>query len=165
MSELFFESVKEAMQNNEPHSRWKKVQLAKVLVKVIDPLTGLPADVIIEGDPAKYSESVIYNCWSAYETAYFERNNQYHILNGSIIKYNKGIEIPTSDNALSDEALIEILDKKYMALDTYLKKATSVTPVKRLLDLATERDKPVKTVKAIEKRLAELQQAEYSVGK
>lgn len=162
MSELFFESVKEAMQKNEPHSRWQKVQLAKVLLKVIDPLTGLPSEVIIEGDPRIDVEKVVYNCWSEFETAYFERNNRYHILNGTIIRYNKGIEIPTSDNALSDEELIEILDKKYMALANYLEKADAVTPVKRLLDLANEKDKPIKTIKAIEKRLAELQQAEYA---
>lgn len=161
MSDVFFNSVKEAMENNTPHSRWKKVQLAKVLLKIIDPLTGLPTEIIIEGDPAKDGDAVIYNCWSAYETAHLERNNKYHILNGIIIRYGKDMETQTTDNAISDEEIDVVLGKKNMALVNLLKKLNSTTAVKRVLDRAIEKNKPILTIKEIETRLAELQQAEY----
>jgi len=158
----FFDSVKESMEKNEPHSRWQKVQLAKVLLKIIDPLTGRPDEIVITGNSVENPEASIYNCWSAFETAYLERNNRSHILNGTIIRYGKKMELEDSVNSISDEQLRAALDKKFMAANNLLKKFTSPVPVKRMLDLANEMNKPVATIKAIETRLAELQQEEYA---
>jgi hypothetical protein len=158
----YFDTVNTAMQNNTPHSRWIKVQLAKVALKVIDPLTGTRKEIIVEGNPQTERERCIHNCWSPFETAYFERENQYLILNGAVIRYGEGIETPVSPNMISDEDLQAALTKKFFAVQALLNQFTSPVPVQRMLLLAEEMNKPVGTINAIKERLAALQAEEYS---
>ena len=164
MNENFklFEAAQIAQANNAPHSRWMKVLLSKVSVKVLDPMSGTPVEIIVTGDPIKEKDQCIINCWTPLETAYFERNNQYHVLNGNIVPFNKPIVIPTSINTLSDEEIVVVLDKKFMAVKSLLTKLDSTVSVSRVLQHATEMNKPVATINAIKARLAELQQLEYS---
>lgn len=157
-----FEAAQIAQANNTPSSRWVKVQLAKISVRVLDPMSGLPVEIIVEGDPNKERDRCIVDCWTPLETAFFERNNRYHILNGNIVPFNKPVETKVSSNTLTDEEIDTVLEKKFMAVKNLLSKLDSPVPVERILQRATEMNKPVATINAIKARLAELQQSEYS---
>jgi hypothetical protein len=157
-----FEAAQIAQANNTPDSRWMKVQLAKISIKVLDPMTGSPVEEIIEGDPNKNKDRCIVDCWTPLETAFFQRNNRYHILNGNIVPFNKPIETQNSANTITDEEIVETLEKKFMAVKNLLSKLDSPVAVSRVLQHATEMNKPVATINAIKARLADLQQSEYS---
>ena len=158
-----FEASQVAQQNYKPDSRWIKVQLAKVLVKMIDPLSGEAIEKIIEGDHNVTPEASIVDCWTPLETAYFTRQNKYHILNGNIVPFSKPVEAVKleSPNTITDEEIVEILEKKFMAVRSLLAKLDSTTAVARVLRLAEDLNKPVATINAIKEKLATLQQKEY----
>lgn len=157
-----FEAAQEAIQNNKPDSRWIKVQLAKVLVKYIDPIEGKPTETVIEGDASKNEEACIFDCWTPLETAYFTKMNKYHILEGNIVPYKKDMVVEISPNTITDEDLREVLTKPFLTIRSLLSKFTSTVPVERMLAIAEEMNKPSGTVTAIKKRLSELQEEQYN---
>lgn len=84
----------------------------------------------------------------------FKFANKRAIVKGLIIESKE----PTTDwdtsNAISDESAVELV-KTFMGLKNELPKITSVETVRKLLNAAE--DRPIKTKKLIEARLAELE--------
>lgn len=146
---------------NEPHKRFIKAVISRVSVKILDPVSLQPSEVILMGDPKDEPEDSILDLWTPVEVVYFERNNKQILKEGLIVEYNKSIKTEPSVNLLSDEEIDTILNDRFFTLKNTLDKLTSPAPVHRILMRAEQLDKPTKTVKAIQARLSELQAGEY----
>ena len=59
--------VVSAMAAEKPYKTYKKTILGKVAVKVFNPLTQKPEEVIIQGNPAKNESSCYIDVWSEQE--------------------------------------------------------------------------------------------------
>jgi hypothetical protein len=118
-------------------------------------------EIILSGDPKQKPETAILDLWTAAEDVYFRRTNRNILNEGLIIDYGEEIDQPLGTNAVSDDELRTVLSGKYFAVKAMLDSFTSPAPAERMLALAEEMDRPVKTIEAIKSRLSELQLLEY----
>lgn len=89
--------------------------------------------------------------------------NKESIEKGYIMKTDEpSVEWDTS-NAISDEKASELV-KTYMGLKNELPKLTSIPTIEKILAVAEAQDRPAKTIKLIESRLAEIKDDEISIG-
>jgi hypothetical protein len=145
----------------EPYKRYIKATLGRVVVKILDPITGQQVEVVLSGDPKLKEESCILDLWTSTEQTYFERNNKQILGDGLLVDFKESIEaVPTANN-VSDAQIIEALTGKFFQVKKLLDGFTATAPVERMLTLAEEMNRPVKTIDAIKGKLAELQQLEY----
>lgn len=86
----------------------------------------------------------------------FKNANKEAIMAGKIIE----VEEPNLDwevtNAITDAEAKELV-KQYLPLKHRLETVTSLTTAQKLLDVAHESDRPAKTIKLIEAKVAELE--------
>lgn len=151
----------ESLLTNKPYKRYIKATLGKVSVKILDPISFRETEIILSGNPQTKPDSAILNIWTTTEDVYFVRNNKVVLNEGLVIAYQEDIDQALSVNSVSDEELKAALSGKYFNVKALLDKFTSPTPVERMLALATEMDRPVKTITAIKEKLSELQAKEY----
>lgn len=89
----------------------------------------------------------------------FKMANKRTILEGLIVEAPE----PTIDwevtNAITDEEAVELV-KNYLQLKQTLEKIDSLQTARKLLETAKELDRPTKTLKLIESRVAELDEDE-----
>ena len=145
----------------EPVARYKKAIVGQVCVSIIDPFTGSPLERILkgkEGDQGISEDDITVTLWTEMAHDYFRRANQVLLQAGYITPFNKEVTTaPPSVNEISDEELIEILNKKFFAMKAFLDKVTSPIPVLSLLRLAEDMNRPVGTINAIKEKLSQLQ--------
>lgn len=151
----------EALLANEPHKRYIKAIISRVVVKILDPISFAETEVVLSGDPKDKPKSCIVNLWTPMEAVYFERNNESVLKEGLVVEYGESITPPSSVNAITDAEIERVLGEKFFTLKNLLETFTSPAPVLRILSKAEELNKPVKTIDAIRGRLAELQAQEY----
>lgn len=159
-SRFLSDEARLAIEENKPVAQYRKATIGKILVKLVDPLTGEEIQKVIEGEPAV--NKCLIPVWSNFEDTYFRRNNEYHFQMGNIIKNDISTipEAPTV-NDISDEEIKSALSDKFFTVKNILDKLTSPTPVHRMLAMAEEMNRPVGTVNAIKAKLAKLQSEEY----
>lgn len=87
----------------------------------------------------------------------FRRANKYAIQNGLIVETGEPAFDDETPNQIDDEKA-EALVKNYLALKNALLEITSVSIIVKLLDTAKEHNRPTKTLKLIEARLAEFEE-------
>lgn len=147
-----------AMQTGKPYSTYQKTILGKVYVEAIDPFTEKPTGVLLYGDPRKNEESSIIDIWSERDDVFFKRANKVHFKNGIIIshtrKENEPVVAPIEQ--YTDEQLKEIINSKFLSLQSKLNKTESEVVIYRMLTLAKEMDKSNAIVNAIRARLTEV---------
>jgi len=157
----YFDTVRKAQAEGEPVAEYIKPITAKVVVKVIDPFEGKPTEIILKGDPTDPTvdkEDIIIQCWTDYENEYFRRANKEMLKRGLIAPHTEEIIEEISVNEVSEKKLRELLQKPYFAWKTKLDTFTSPIPVKRMLKIAEELNRPIGTINTIKERLSELQQ-------
>jgi hypothetical protein len=150
-----------AMQAGKPMKSYIKTIPAKVYVTVLNPLTGEPDGLILEGDPKKLEESCIIDTWEDKDDVFFKRMNKKHFETGTLILFERPVEIKPSEeellNAMTDEELTALLGEKFFGFQATVNKMTSQAPLYRLLTLARNLDKSEKIIKFLEGRLAALE--------
>lgn len=152
------------METGKPYASYAKTILGKVMVTVWDSAMEKPTEVILEGNPKKKEASSIVSVWSEKENSVFKRMNQNHFKKGVIIPYtipDDVIEEKTIEQS-TDEELEAIVNLKYLALVNKLNKVETVPVLSRMLAIAKELDKSAGITGAIEKRISELQVAEFA---
>lgn len=152
-----------AMEANTPYSSYIKTILGQVAVTVWDSTLEKPVDIILNGNPKKKDPGCIVNVWNVKEDAVFKRLNVRLFKKGIIIPYELPVAAPEEKSVeqSTDEELKAIVNSKYMALVAKLNKIESVPVLFRMKGLAEEMDKSAKITEAIEKRISEIQMAEY----
>jgi hypothetical protein len=159
--------VLSSLEHEEAYSSYIKTILGKVLVTVWDADLEKPAEVLLEGNPRNKDDGSIVKLWTAKEDSFFKRMNRKHFAAGRLIPYKMesvADEKKTVEQA-SDEELAKIVNLKYMALVAELNKITSVPVLFRMKGIAEDLEKSEKITSVIEKRISELQSAEYTQPK
>jgi hypothetical protein len=146
-----------AMQAGTPYATYKKTSLGKVFVSVLDPFSGNPIGIILEGE--KGDEKEMIDVWNEAEDVFFKRMNKLQFEQGYIIPcVRDSKEAPKPLEQYSDNELRELLSLKYFAFQKLLSEINTTAVAQRLLDLAREMEKSEKIILAIETKLSELQQ-------
>lgn len=150
-----------AMQSDNPYATYKKVILGKASVKVINPFSENPEEVILKGNPGKNEEGCFIDVWSLEQDMFFQRINETLIKQGVLVPYNREakpiIKTVNEYNVKTDEELYELLTEPFFTLKAALEKMDSEAPVQRLLRIAEDEEMSEKKIKHIRARLAELQ--------
>jgi hypothetical protein len=145
------------MQLGKPYKSYKKTILAKIYVQTLDPFTQLPVGQILETD-VKNPEKAIVDIWSEQEDVFFHRANKRQFDVGNLIEYTH----PAVENeepkieSYSDEKLTEIVNSKYLTLQSVLNKTETEAVLLRMLTIAKTEEKSEKIIGAIEARLSEV---------
>ena len=157
----YFEALRKSMEGGVPKARYIKTIVGRLGISMIDPLTGMPTDIQLEGDPNDNGtdiDDITVTLWSDFEFEFFRRSNKTLLQIGYLAPYTKEIVEEISVNEVSDEVLEEALGKPFFSVKALLDKFTAPAPVQRLLRMALEKNKSVGVIGAIEARLSELQQ-------
>lgn len=153
-----FDSYMKAQESGIPAARYIKTIVGKVVVTVVDPFSGQPSEIVLQGKPAKENlDRVVITLWTPFEHEFFRRTNKILLDSGVIAPYTEEIIEEISVNEISDEEIKDILSKKYFALMNLLSRVTSPEVVKRILRIAEEENKQIGTINKIKERLSELQ--------
>jgi hypothetical protein len=152
-----------SMGKDKPYASYIKTILGQAAVVVWDNVLQKPVDVILRGNPKKKEEDCIVKVWDAKEDAFFKRMNRSHFQKGVLIPYDYPVDfepVKTIEQA-TDAELLEVVNSKYMSLVAKLNKIESIPVLFRMKGIAEEAEKSEKITAAIEKRISELQTAEY----
>lgn len=151
-------SIYSAMQEDKPIKSYIKTILGKVYVMVLDPFNDQPMGLLLEGDPKKPDEGAILDVWTTKQDVFIRNMNRNHFTNGLIKEYTRSTEPRerTIEEA-TDPELTEIVNLKFLSLQSKLNKITSIPVLFRLANLARENEKSDKIIRAIEARLSEVQ--------
>jgi hypothetical protein len=153
-----------AMQTGFPYKMYKKTILGKVAITVLNPFSGQPEGVILQGDPAspQDQEKITVNVWNAKEDVFFKRLNKTHFDAGNLTEVSvprpeQIVEAPRSVNDITDEEIFELLSKPFLALKNKLNKFTTSAPVSRILREAEALEKSEKILNVLRARISELE--------
>jgi hypothetical protein len=153
-----------AMQVGKPYRKYQKTILGKVFVTVLNPFSGQPEGIVIEGDPSlpEDQEKITVCTWNVKEDVFFRRMNVTHFTSGNLREIPIP-ELPEEDirpksvNEISDEEILDLLNKPFLALKNRLNKFTAPAPAFRILKKAEDMEKSEKILDAIRARLSELE--------
>lgn len=145
-------SVYAAMQTGEPIARFKKTIVGKVHVVALNPFSGMPEGILLEGnDDKSYIE--IYDTKAL---AFFKKLNKPHFDAGRLQEMKSVPTLQVSPNVISDEEIDTLLTGQFMTLKHRVDKFTSTAPLLRILNRARELDKSERLINFLEKRMADL---------
>jgi len=149
-----------AMSEGKPLKRYIKTILGKVYVTTLNPFDGKPQPIQLFGEPKTGNSRAIVAIWSTKEDMFFKEMNKAHFKAGNLRLLDKKEtkkEQPKSVNEISDDEIVDILNKPFLALKNKLNKFTTPAPVYRFLMKAEEMEKSEKISSAIQARLSELE--------
>lgn len=148
-----------AMQAGTPHKSYIKTILGQVYMNILNPFDGKPAGILLSGDPTARPESCILDVWTEKEDTYVKSMNKIHFETGTVIAYERPAEQvkERTIEEYSDEELKEVINSKFLALQSTLNKIESTPVLFRMVNLSREMEKSEKITGAIEARLSEVQ--------
>jgi hypothetical protein len=146
-----------AMQVGKPFKSYRKTILAKVFVQVLDPFSEQPVGLILETNP-KFPEKDIVDVWSEKEDVFFKRANKKQVEEGYVIEYTRPENevVEPKIESFSDEKLTEVVNSKFMALQSVLNKIETEAVLLRMVAIARKEEKSEKIIGAIQARLSEI---------
>jgi hypothetical protein len=158
--------VVSAMSAEKPYKTYKKTILGKAAVKIFNPLTQKPEELLLQGNPSKNEKGCFVDVWSEQENVFLKRMNERHMREGILIPFDRD-KTPVEEevnkyNVLTDDELYGLLNSPFFKLRNALNKMTSQAPVLRLITMAEQEEKSEKILKEIRGRLSELQELEYT---
>lgn len=160
--------IKEQIQSKalrgEVLEHYIKACRGRLAVDLIDPLAGEAVTRILKGDttdPSLDDEEAVVPLYTEYDKQYFLRENKGLIRRGLIVPHTPEHIEEIQVNVITEDELVEALDKPFFAVKALLDKFTSPVPVERLLRKAKELNKTSGVTDAIKMRLAALQEKEY----
>ncbi len=148
-----------AMSGGKPHKTYVKKILGKVYVTVWDVFTNQPVGMILEGDPRRNDQTAMIDIWSEKEDVFFRRMNRRHLADGTVVEYKRPDEGPRERTMeeWSDEELIALINKPFLALKAAVNKTESEALLFRMESLSEQMDKPESYMKLIRAKLSEIQ--------
>lgn len=159
------DEISKRMVDKNPVKSYKKVVLGQLLLKTWDSMLGKEVEIIFSGEPN--SESAIFDVWSDWEKLYFERNNKKHFEKGMLIPWTRQEEVEAvrGFEQYTDAELTEIVNSKFLSLQSTLNKIKTVAVLFRMMAIASELEKSDKITSIIQKRISELQTEEFAPKK
>lgn len=159
------EEISKRMIDGNPVKSYKKVVLGQLLLKTWDAMIGKEVEIIFSGEPN--SDSAIFDVWSDWEKLYFERSNKRHFEKGMLIPWERkeAVEAVRGFEQYTDSELGEIINSKFLALQSTLNKIQSVAVLFRMMSIAADMEKSDKITGVIQKRISELQTEEFAPKK
>lgn len=152
------------MQTGDPIAVYKKAVLGKVWVSVINPFSGEPVEVELFGHPKKNNSKSFVEVWSQKEQVYFERENSPLFKQGYIVKLDEP-QKPEADaeeekdySEYTRERIEELVTAPFMKFKHELNEIESEPILYRVETIATELERPEKTMQHIRQRIAEVQE-------
>jgi len=145
------------MQTGKPYKSYKKTILGKVFVQVLDPFSGFPVGLILETNPKLFEKDII-DLWSEKEDIFFRKTNKRQFEVGNIIEFTRPEtekEVPKIES-YSDEKLTEIVNSKFLTLNSILNKVETEAVLLRMIKIAEDEEKSEKIINAIKARLSEI---------
>jgi len=144
------------MQAGTPIASYKKTILGKVFISVLDPFSGNPVGMLLEGRHGTDTE--VIDVWSEVEDLYFKRANKRQLETGAVIKVKREekVEEKTIEQS-SDEELKAVINQRYAAFQKTLSSIASEAVLYRMQDLAEEMDKSERILTSIKAKLADVQ--------
>jgi hypothetical protein len=100
---------------------------------------------------------MVVEVYDAEAEKFFLKQNKAALVHGYLIEISDYETTLDKVNAVTDGELKDMLKLHYMKLKTRIDQFTSVVPLQRLLELAKDADKPIKTVQMIEAAIAKLE--------
>lgn len=154
-----------AMAEDKPVVTYVKTIVGKVHLTVLDPYSGKPVPVTLQGSPAANNPKAVVQVWSTKDNQFFKQMNREHLAAGVLKPLTPVEEVarkqePVSPNTISDEEITEILNKPFLALKNKLNSFTAPAPVYRFERMAEEMEKSEKILEAIRARASELELGE-----
>jgi len=153
------------MNGGKPFSTYKKTILALAKVTVWDNFLESPTEILLKGDPRKNDEGCLIDVWTEKEKVFFERMNKNHFTSGVLIPYQRPVVEESTVKSIeqySDDELREVVSSKFLAFQATLNKINTISVLFRIKSLAEEADKSEKIMKAIEARISEIQNTEFT---
>lgn len=147
------QTIYSAMQTGEPLMRYKKTINGKVNVHALNPYSGNPEFLILEG----VDELSYIDLWDQKQIVFFERMNKKHIDAGRLVKTAVAVVSSYSPNVITDEEIDDLLSSPFLKLQKRVEKFTEVPPIMRLMTRARELEKSEKIIKFLESSAARLQ--------
>ncbi len=154
-----------AMAEGKPIVTYVKTIVGKVHLTVLDPYSGKPVPVTLQGSPAANNPKAVVQVWSTKDNQFFQQMNREHLAAGILKPLTPVEEVareqePVSPNTITDEEITEILNKPFLALKNKLNSFTAPAPVYRFERMAEEMEKSEKILEAIRARASELELGE-----
>jgi hypothetical protein len=157
VSESVGYNVFSAMQTGKPIAIFRKTIVGMVLVRIIDPWTDMPTDLLLKGNG---DESYV-EIWRDSDLMFFKRFNKMHFDAGRLIQIEELPEEEENPNIISDEELDEVLNSYFFTLKSKIKEFTEVAPLLRMLNRARELEKSDKMLAFLEKAISDLELKQY----
>lgn len=86
----------------------------------------------------------------------FKIANKQSIMDGLIVETGEPSVDWETDNAVTDEQAKELVRGNFIQLKQRIESITSLSTASKILDIAKQEDRPVKTIKLLESKVAEL---------
>lgn len=152
-----------ASEGKEPIRKVIKVSPSKVGGKMLDHFKRIPVSFLLEGDPNDAEvdrDTIILEFYDEQEWRFFQRMNRPLLEGGYLMEFEGETTPLDTRNVLSDSEIEDVLKKPFLALSNLLKKTDSQITVRRIHNMALSMNSSIAFVQAIERRLAELQEAD-----
>ncbi len=116
------------------------------------------SEYLLRGDPATTDpDSLTIEIPDEVCEKFFIKHNKPAIQNGYLIEVSDYSLSLNSANAVSDGYMKDLLKEPFTKFKKRVLEFTSIVPVTRLLDMATETNQPVKTIEFLKETIAKLE--------
>lgn len=147
-----------AMQAGEPVGEYIKTVPSQVHVVVLNSFNGEPSAIILKGVPG--TEDSIVRTWSLQEDLYLRRMNRRHFDSGFLKPYSPPAKEEKAELTIEqseDSVLVALLNGPFKKLESVMNKTEAEAVLIRFISLARANEKSERIIKALETRLAEIQ--------
>ncbi len=156
-----------AMAEGKPLLTYIKTIVGKVHLTVLDPYSGKPVPVVLQGSPAANNPKAVVQVWSSKDNNFFKQMNSEHLAAGILKPLSQVEEVARTEevpspNTISDDEITDILNKPFLALKNKLNSFTAPAPVYRFERMAENMEKSEKILEAIRARASELELGDES---
>ena len=159
MNNKFDPEIFSAMQEGVPIGQYVKTVPSKVHVIVLNSWSLEPTAVILQGEPG--AEESIIKTWSVPEDIFLRQMNRRHFSSGFLKVYQPPVveekAVEETIEQASDETLLLLINGHFKRLESSINKTDSEAVLFRMIKLARENEKSERLVRALETRLAEIQ--------
>ena len=138
---------------------WRKAIKGSVGGRMLNK-KGDPEEFLLKGDPSDPSsnaDDMTVEILDVDAEKYFKKRNKAAIVQGYLVEISDHTISLDETNAVSDGYLKDLLKKPLSRMKTRVSKFTSPVPVIRLLELAQQENKPIRTIEYLKGVITQLE--------
>lgn len=146
---------------------WRKAIKGSVGGRILNK-RGDPEEFLLKGDPSSPNadvDAMVIELANEDAEKYFKKSNKSAIVQGYLIEVSEHTLSLDETNAVSDGYLRDLLKKPLSKMSPRVDKFTSPIPVIRLLEVAQQENKPIKTIEYLKSVISKLEGTPISVTK